>query len=86
MVKEEKRCVLAFCKKKDGKTLAVKLPAGAVSVGDIVDVTGTGVFRVVETAEMIDGGPAYKVFSDCFPIHTALEVFRPYWRRADGSL
>ena len=80
------RCILEFCKKKNGDILAVKLPEGAVSVGDIVDVTGTGVFRVVETAEMIDGGPAYKVFSDCFPIHTALEVFRSYWRRADGTI
>lgn len=79
------RCVLAFCKKKNGDILAVKLPEGVVMAGDIVEVTGTGTFRVAEAVDMIDEGPAYQMYADKFPIHTALEVFRSHWRRCSGT-
>ena len=76
---------MAFCKKKNGDILAVKLPEGAVMANDIVDVTGTGTFRVAEVVDMTDGGPAYQMYADKFPIHTALEVFRSHWRRCSGT-
>lgn len=80
------RCVLVFMQKKNGEHFAAKLPEASVRPGDLVEVVEMGYHPVVETVELIDGGPAYRAYSDIFPIYVALGVFKPHWRRTNGTV
>ena len=79
-----KRCTLAFCKKKSGETIIVKLPEGAARANDIVEVIDTGIFRVNETVDLTDGGVAYRLYSETRPIYAALGTYKSHWRRPEG--
>ena len=75
-------CTLAFAF-RGGDTVITKLPVGQVKPGNRVDLVEGGDILIVETVDLIDGGPAYRLFAKAYPIYTANSVLEYTWRRCN---